>query len=163
MGDDEQKEELNHIVEGADYGWPYVYADQKLNPERQPKDVSPQEYAKHTTPPVLLYQAHSAPIALTFYSGKMFPSDYAGDAFIAMHGSWNRKTATGYKVVRVHFENGKPIRFDDFLTGFLTDNGSTEFGRVTGLAVGPDGSLFVSDDSGGNIYRVTYQTKSVSK
>ena len=72
-----------------------------------------------------------------------------------MHGSWNRSKPVGYKVVRLHFENGKPTRFDDFLTGFLVNNNTAVFGRPVGVAVHPDGSLFVSDDTNGVIYRVS--------
>ncbi|MFN8390136.1 MAG: PQQ-dependent sugar dehydrogenase [Bdellovibrionota bacterium] len=156
LGDTEQKEELNLIEEGNDYGWPFVYADRKLNAERQPEGIKPEEYAKRTTPPALLYDAHCAPISFLFYRGGLFPNEYRTDAFVAMHGSWNRADATGYKVVRVRFDNGRPVATEDFLTGFLVDNGTKEFGRVTGLAVDSDGSLLVSDDADGNIYRVRY-------
>jgi len=97
-----------------------------------------------------------------FYRGYQFPAEYRGDAFVAFRGSWNRATATGYKVVRVHFENGEPApvagRMDaveDFLTGFLLDN-DHQFGRLAGLASDIDGSLLVSEDSNGVIYRVAY-------
>ncbi len=77
------------------------------------------------------------------------------DAFIAMRGSWNRSRPVGYKVVRVHFENGQPVRFEDFLTGFLVDNNRAHFGRLVGVAVHNDGSLLVSDDTNGVVYRVS--------
>ena len=100
---------------------------------------------------------HSSPLDFVFYTGRQFPKDYQGDAFATMHGSWDRVPAAGYKVVRVHFEHGKPVRFEDFLTGFLLPDGHTQFGRPCGLAVSPDGALFFTDDSNGVIYRVGYQ------
>ena len=106
--------------------------------------------------PALTYQAHSSPIAFLIYTADQFPADYQGDAFVAMRGSWNRGEATGYKVVRVQFENGQPTGFEDFITGWLMEDGMSQFGRVAGLAVMPDGSLLVSDDSNGVIYRVSY-------
>jgi glucose/arabinose dehydrogenase len=87
----------------------------------------------------------------------MFPTEYKGDALVAFHGSWNREPASGYEVVRVRFENGKPVRFEPFMTGFLMPSGRNQFGRPAGLAVMKDGSLLVSDDDGGVIYRVTYK------
>jgi glucose/arabinose dehydrogenase len=93
---------------------------------------------------------------MAFYSGSRFPAEYRNDAFIAMRGSWNRSTPVGYKVVRLHFENGKPVRFDDFLTGFLVNGNKAHFGRLVGVALHPDGSLFVSDDTNGVIYRITH-------
>jgi glucose/arabinose dehydrogenase len=96
---------------------------------------------------------------LIFYSGKMFPPDYKGDAFVAFHGSWNRTKRTGYSVVRIHFKDGKPAGgYDDFLTGFMTDPSKPEvWGRPVGLLELPDGSLLVSDDGGYKIWRVSYQ------
>ncbi|HEX6981512.1 MAG TPA: sorbosone dehydrogenase family protein, partial [Balneolaceae bacterium] len=83
--------------------------------------------------------------------------EYKNDAFVTFHGSWNRKPASGYLVSRVHFENGKPVKFEDFITGFLSDDGKSQFGRVTGITVHSDGSLLITDDSNGIIYRVAYE------
>ncbi|WP_423147876.1 PQQ-dependent sugar dehydrogenase [Rubrolithibacter danxiaensis] len=156
LGDEEQKEELNQIKQDANYGWPYIYGEGKYNPSDRPKgDTTYNQYLKSTTLPTLTYQAHSAPMQLIFYTGSSFPAEYKNDAFITMRGSWNRSVPAGYKVVRLHFENGKPVRFDDFLTGFLINNNRAHFGRLVGLAVHPDGSLLVSDDTNGVIYRVS--------
>lgn len=158
LGDDDQKEEVNQIKQGGNYGWPYIYGEGKYNPGDRPEgDTTYQQYLSLTTLPALTYQAHSAPMQMAFYSGTKFPQEYRGDAFVAMRGSWNRSQPVGYKVVRLHFENGKPVRFDDFLTGFLLNNNKAHMGRLVGVAVHTDGSLLVSDDTNGVIYRVSYQ------
>jgi glucose/arabinose dehydrogenase len=157
MGNDEPPEELNRIEEHGDYGWPLVWGDRQINRVFSRPDLNTKQYSQTTVPSVLAYQAHSAPIAMIFYTGTQFPPDYRNDAFVAFHGSWNRSPASGYKVARIHFENGQPQRFEDFLTGFLVDNGKVQVGRVAGLAVMKDGSLLVSDDSNGVIYRVRYR------
>lgn len=156
LGDNEQEEELNQIVQNGNYGWPYIYGDGNYNPgDDPPGDTTYQQYLSITKLPSLGYQAHSAPMQLAFYTGQLFPEEYRNDAFIAMRGSWNRSEPAGYKVVRIHFENGKPVSFMDFLTGFLVDNNKSHFGRLVGVAVHPDGSLLVSDDTNGVIYRIT--------
>ena len=157
LGDEEQKEELNLLVEGADYGWPYIFGDGKYNPSDRPKgDTTYQEYLAKTTLPTLLYTAHASPLEVEFYNGTQFPEEYRGDAFVAFRGSWNRSTPVGYKVARLRFENGKPTGFEDFLTGFLVNNNQAHFARPVGLAVHTDGSLLVSDDTNGVIYRISY-------
>jgi glucose/arabinose dehydrogenase len=105
----------------------------------------------------LMYEAHAAPMAMKFYPGSQFPAEYQNDAFVAMRGSWNRTQPSGYKIIRVHFENGKPTRADDFVTGFLVDNNRSQFGRPVGVTTYLDGSLLFSDDNKGVIYRVSYQ------
>jgi glucose/arabinose dehydrogenase len=157
LGDDEQKEELNLIKQNANYGWPYIFGEGKYNPgDNPPGDTTYQQYLAITTLPTLLYDAHAAPMQMAFYTGSKFPQEYRNDAFVAMRGSWNRSKPSGYKVVRIHYENGKPVRIDDFLTGFLVDNNRSHFARLVGVAMHPDGSLLVSDDTNGVIYRVTY-------
>jgi glucose/arabinose dehydrogenase len=157
LGDNAQQEELNKIVQNADYGWPYIYEKDKYNPaDRPPGDTTYQQYLLKTTPPELMYQAHAAPLAMAFYTGTQFPAEYQNDAFIAMRGSWNRSSPVGYSVVRVHFENGEPVRFEDFLTGFLVNNNKAHFARLVGVTMHPDGSLLVSDDTNGVIYRIAY-------
>lgn len=158
LGDEEQVEELNAIKQDANYGWPYIHGAGKYNPttERPEGDTTYNQYLKLTTLPTLPYQAHAAPMQMAFYTGSTFPAEYKNDAFIAMRGSWNRSVPAGYKVVRLHFENGKPVRFEDFLTGFLINNNKSHFGRLVGVAVHPDGSLLVSDDTNGVIYRISH-------
>jgi glucose/arabinose dehydrogenase len=115
-----------------------------------------------TTPDVLM-QAHSAPLNIAFYDGKDlpagsgFPAEYKGDAFVALHGSWNRGSRTGYEVVRVplHGQGKASGEYEDFVTGFVTDDGKV-WGRPVGIAVAKDGSLLVSDDGSGSIWRISY-------
>lgn len=160
LGDEVQIEELNRIEQGKKYGWPYVYGMSGLNPHiNPPEGITLDQWAKQSTEPVLGYIAHSAPMQMAFYDGNAFPADYRGDAFIAMRGSWNRRPPSGYEVVRVNFENGKPVGFEKFLEGFLLQQENGKYGylaRLTGIAIGKDGSLFVADDSNGVIYKVTY-------
>jgi glucose/arabinose dehydrogenase len=159
------REELNRIVDGGNYGWPFCFENRRVDPliSEAPKGLTRREYCAATQPPVLTYTAHSAPIAFTFYDGAQFPADYQGDAFLALRGSWNRTPPSGYKVVRVHFEGGSPVSMENFLTGFELDPArrnhpvSYAFARVAGVAVAGDGALLVSDDANGIIYRVSYQ------
>lgn len=159
LGDNEQHEELNHIVEGKQYGWPYIYDDGKFNPQDEPAgDVSLQEWAERSVEPLGFYTPHAAPMQMTFYTATQFPADYRGDAFFALRGSWNRKPPSGYEVARVHFEGGKPVKFEAFAQGFLSREGDrwVHHGRLAGLAQAKDGSLLVSDDTNGIIYRIAY-------
>jgi glucose/arabinose dehydrogenase len=156
LGDDVPQEELNKLEEGKHYGWPLVYEDRKVIPLKDTPEAELQEFAKKTEPPALGYQAHSAPIQMTFYTGDQFPAEYRNDAFVCMRGSWNRKPPAGYEVVRIRFDpSGKPVKFEQFLTGFLL-KGPEHFARLAGIAQARDGSLFVGDDTNGVIYRVTY-------
>lgn len=157
-GDDQPPEELNKLIAQGDYGWPGCFGDRRPDLFFVGRTVTDKEaHCRATQPAVLTYQAHSAPIALVFYTGRQFPPDYRNDAFVAMHGSWNRAPVTGYKVVRLRFENGRPVRFEDFLTGFLIEDGKAHFGRPAGLAVTRDGALLVSDDTNGVVYRIAYR------
>jgi len=142
-------EHLNILKDGKWYGWPQCYLPGKPNPEYPGADCSGVE------PPALTVQAHSAPLGLAFYAGTMFPAEYAGDAFMTYHGSWDRSVPTGAKVVRVHVQNGRPVSAVDFVTGWQLANGS-RWGRPVGLLVMPDGALLVSDDTGDRIWRVSY-------
>lgn len=157
LGDNEQKEELNHITENGIYGWPYIYADGKYNKADKPKDMNWKEYAEKTTMPELLFTAHSAPMSLKFYKGNMFPASYKNSALVTFRGSWNRKPACGYKIMKVDFENGKPVRSEDFVTGFLFNDGASVFARLVGLTELPDGSVLVTDDTNGVIYRISFK------
>lgn len=158
LGADEPPEELNHIEEGKHYGWPFVYGDRKTIPiERHEAVGSLKEFAGTTQPPALALQAHSSPLAMVFYTGGQLGDEYRNDAFLALHGSWNRASPVGYKVVRIRFKDGKPAGYEDFLSGFLVTDGDRPytFGRPAGLAVMKDGSLLVGDDENGVIYRIS--------
>ena len=93
---------------------------------------------------------------MAFYTGAQFPAAFRGGAFVAFHGSWNRSIPTGYKVVYVHVQDGRPVSVSDFLTGFLPDLHGSPWARPVGLLVLRDGSLLVSDDTGGYVFRVHY-------
>jgi glucose/arabinose dehydrogenase len=143
-------EELNIVRAGGDYGWPYCYGDRIPSPEYH--DAA---RCAPTIPPALGFQAHSAPLGITFLTNAtMFPSDYRADALVAFHGSWNRAIPTGAKVVRVHVLNGLPVSYDDFITGWQRHDGS-RWGRPVDVLVARDGSVLISDDLSGTIYRVS--------
>ena len=157
-GNDIPPEELNRIQGAAHYGWPFCYGERVVDRylPAEPTGSTKEEFCGRTAAAVLTYQAHSAPIQMAFYTGSQFPAAYRNDAFVAMRGSWNRAVPTGYKVVRVHFTNGQPTRISDFVTGFLSADGNSYSARLAGVAVARDGSLLVSDDTNGAIYRVAY-------
>jgi glucose/arabinose dehydrogenase len=100
-------------------------------------------------------------LGMLFYEGKMFPADCQGDAFVALHGSWNRTSRTGYKIIRIKFKNGTPVGgYDDFVTGWMLGEDKPEvWGRPVGLLVLKDGSMLITDDGGNKIWRVTYAKK----
>jgi glucose/arabinose dehydrogenase len=157
-GNDLPPEELNAIVAGNDYGWPYCYGNREPDPIIQdPPDTTKAAYCAGTEPPVLLSQAHEAPIGMAFYTGESFPERYLNGAFVAFRGSWNRKPATGYRVGFIPFEGGQPQAGEDFVDGFLIQDGSATFGRPAGIAVAPDGALLFTDDTNGIVYRVQYE------
>jgi Raf kinase inhibitor-like YbhB/YbcL family protein len=157
LGDEVQAEELNRLEQGKQYGWPHVYGAGDIYPQSTPVGgVTKEQWRAQSTPMVLGYTAHAAPMQMKFYRGTSFPVEFAGDAFATMRGSWNRNPASGYEVVRIHFENGQPKSVEPFLTGFLTDGGKTHFARPVGLAVAKDGSLLMADDANGVIYRISY-------
>ena len=162
LGDGLVPDYLTHVQQGGFYGWPYSYLGPHPDPDYGSK--RPDMVAKAIVPD-LLFHAHSAPLGLVFYEGAQFPADYKGDAFVALHGSWNSGAPTGYKVVRVRFRDGKPIGgYENFLTGFW-DGASKPgqparvWGRPAGLAVETDGSLLIADDAGKVIWRVSYTGK----
>ena len=153
LGDDVPAEELNILVPGGpveDFGWPYCYENRTPNPE-----YADARRCVATVAPALEMQAHSAPLGMVFYDRDQFPVEYRGDLFLAFHGSWNRSEPTGYKVVRIRVEDGQPVSYEDFATGWLTGAGSV-LGRPVAVEVGPDGSLYVSDDGEGRIWRVRW-------
>jgi glucose/arabinose dehydrogenase len=162
LGDDLVPDYLTRLQQGAFFGWPYAWlTPDRLDPRRMNGITSERpDLAALTTTPDVLFQAHSAPLGLRFYTGTQFPQPWRNGAFVALHGSWNRNTGTGYKVVFVPFDaSGRPTgAYEDFLTGFLTDpTGPDTWGRPVGLLVLPNGSLLVSDDGNGRIYRVSYR------
>ena len=165
LGDDEQPEEFNKLVEGSFYGWPWIYADDRYNPaDNPPEGKSMADLANDADEPLPMYTAHAAPLQMTFYTGGMFPDEFVGDAFIVMRGSWNRKPPSGYEVVRVKFDDdGNPSEMEPFATGWLRKMGDEKWGhmgRLAGCAMLPDGSLLVGDDTNGVVYRITYDTAS---
>jgi glucose/arabinose dehydrogenase len=157
LGDNIPPEELNRLIEGKNYGWPYVYGDRKVDPRFANAQKLTPEFVQKSEPPVFTYTPHTAPIWMMFYSGDHFPQEYKNDAFAAFHGSWNRIPAAGFEVVRIHFDHGRPVEIKSFVSGFLIENGEAQFGRPAGLAQMKDGSLLISDDSNGVIYRLRYQ------
>lgn len=159
LGNEHQREELNRLERGAQYGWPYIYADGGWNPQDEPPGgLTMAQWDSISRRPALTYTAHAAPMQMAFYDGGMFPAGYAGDAFVAMRGSWNRKPPSGYQIVRVRFDAGKPVAFEPFVTGFLQTEGGRhgQLARLAGVAVARDGALLFSDDENGVIYRVSY-------
>ena len=159
LGDEVQPEELNKILQGKRYGWPHIWGDGGVNPQSTPAgEVTKAQWKAVSVPMALGYKAHAAPMQLVFANGGgNFPAEYAGDAFVTMRGSWNRKEAAGYEIVRVRFSNGQPQRFEPFVTGFLTDRGRTHIARPVGLAWAKDGALLMADDANGVLYRIAYQ------
>jgi glucose/arabinose dehydrogenase len=162
LGDELVPDYLTHVEPGGFYGWPYSYLGQHPDPDLGTKRPDLQVKA---VMPDLLFHAHSAPLGLVFYEGTQFPAAYKGDAFVALHGSWNSAAPTGYKVVRVPFKNGRPIgTYENFVTGFWNGVGrpgtpARVWGRPAGLAVAKDGSLLIADDAGKVVWRVTYKAR----
>jgi glucose/arabinose dehydrogenase len=148
---------ITHVQPGGFYGWPWWY----MGPHQDPR-LSGQRAdlkSKVITPDVIL-QPHNASLEMAFYDGTQFPAEYQGDIFAAEHGSWNRSPRTGYEVIRVplHQTGHATGDYEDFLTGFVVDDKSV-WGRPVGVATAPDGSLLVSDDGSGSIWRITYTGK----
>ena len=155
LGDDLVPDYATDVKRDAFYGWPFSYMGQNPDPRRAGERP---DLVKRAIVPSVLIQAHSAPITLAFYTGKLFPERYRGGAFVTLHGSWNRTQRTGYKVIHIPFRNGKPAGgYDDFVIGWAPDpKARTVWGRPAGLLVLRDGSLLISDDGAGVIWRVSY-------
>jgi glucose/arabinose dehydrogenase len=157
LGNDLVPDYITHVQEGGFYGWPWWYMGGNQDPRMAGKH--PELKAKVITPDVLL-QPHNASLEMTFYEGTQFPAEYRGDIFASEHGSWNRQPRAGYEVIRVplHQTGHATGEYEDFLTGFVIDDESV-WGRPVGVAVATDGSLLVSDDASGSIWRVSYTGK----
>lgn len=156
LGDNLPPDYITRVREGAFFGWPWYYIGNHDDPRHL--GARPDLAGRATTPDVLV-QPHSAPLQITFYpritGPAAFPTQFQGDAFVALHGSWNRATRTGYKVVRIPLQSGVPTgEYEDFLTGFVRDNDSV-WGRPVGVAVAHDGALLVTDDANNAIWRVS--------
>jgi glucose/arabinose dehydrogenase len=158
LGDNLVPDYVTRVRDNAFYGWPWYYIGAHEDPRH--KGERPDLAGQVTTPDVLL-QPHSAPLGLSFYQAPVgapaaFPKDAEGDAFVALHGSWNRAERTGYKIVRIRLHDGIPSgAYEDFMTGFVVDNDSV-WGRPVGVAVAHDGALLVTEDGNGAIWRVAY-------
>jgi glucose/arabinose dehydrogenase len=158
LGDNLVPDYVTSVKEHGFYGWPWFYIGQHDDPRA--KLPRPEDKTKESViVPDVLVQAHSASLGLTFYDGTQFPKEYRGDAFAAEHGSWNRAIKSGHEVIRVPLDKGKSNGVqEDFLTGFLTADG-TPWGRPVGVAVGKDGSLYVTDETSAAIWKVSYTGK----
>lgn len=157
LGDGLVPDYLTRLQKGGFYGWPYSY----LGAHPQPNFAfrRPDLVAKAIVPD-LLFESHSAPLGLAFYEGTQFPKEYKGDAFVALHGSWNAAAPRGYMVARVPFKDGRPQGYyESFMTGFWASGtvSAEVWGRPVGLAVASDGSLLVADDVGEKIWRISYK------
>ncbi len=154
LGDDLPPDYFTSLKDGGFYGWPYSYIGSNVDPRVKPQ--KPELVARAIIPDVLL-GAHVAPLQFAFYTGKQFPETYRGGAFVAEHGSWNRAARSGYQIAFVAFKNGKPSADPvPFVTGLVPDPSQSDVnGRPVGVAVAPDGSLLVSDDGAGVIYRIS--------
>jgi glucose/arabinose dehydrogenase len=157
MGEDQVPDYVTDVRDGAFYGWPYAFIGPHEDSRRRGERP---DLVRKTIPPALLVQAHSATLGIAFYEGTMFPPEYRGSAFVACHGSWNRALRTGYKVIRIPFRDGRPTGgYDDFVTGWMTDERSRKvWGRPVGVLVLADGSLLISDDGAGKVWRVSYSS-----
>ncbi len=152
LGSDLVPDYLTAVKDGGFYGWPYSYFGRHVDTRVQPP--RPDLVGKAIVPDYAL-GSHVAPLGLTFYEGSLLPQRYAGGAFIGEHGSWNRRPLSGYKVVFVKFEGGRPVGIkEDVLTGFVDADGNA-LGRPVGVAVDRAGALLVADDVGNVIWRVT--------
>ena len=157
LGDDLVPDYATSVKDGGFYGWPYSYIGENYDPRYI---GSFPDLVKRTIVPDVLLPAHAAALGITFYTGNQFPQRFRNGGFVALHGSWNRSVASGYKVVFFPMVNGKPGPIEDFLTGFLASVGANDtsidqWGRPVGVTVARDGSLLVSDDTGNRIWRVS--------
>ena len=153
LGDNLPPDYITHVQDGGFYGWPWYYLGNHQDPRHAGEHP---ELADKVIVPDVLVEAHSASLEMTFYDGRQFPEEYRGDAFAAEHGSWNREHLTGYKVIRAIMRDGKATgEYEDFMTGFITPDGKV-WGRPVGVAIAHDGSLIVTEDGNGTVWRVSY-------
>ena len=151
LGDDLPPDRVNILREGGFYGWPQCYLPNTPNPEYESQST----VCSNAIGPAVELPAHTAPLGIAFYQGSMFPPEYSGDAFVAEHGSWNRSYPIGYQVVRIEVEDGRPVGgWRHFVFGW--QEGRSRWGRPVDVLVLPDGSILISDDEGGRIYRMIY-------
>ncbi len=150
MGDDIPPDELNHAtVKGLHFGFPFIHGNDVIDPEFGDES----DKIKYTKP-VRELGPHVAALGMRFYTGKMFPEEYHNQIFIAEHGSWNRSSKIGYRITLVRLQDNTAVSYEPFIEGWLKDE--KVFGRPVDLEIMPDGSMLVSDDFGGRIYRITY-------
>jgi len=157
LGDDLVPDYATSLKDGGFYGWPYSYIGQHYDPRYV--GALP-DLVKRATVPDVLIPSHSAPLGLAFYTGTQFPQRYRNGVFVALHGSWNRSAAAGYKVAFVPMNGGRPGPLEDFLTGFVASDGSnstqiSSWGRPVGVTVAHDGGLLISDDGGNRIWKIS--------
>lgn len=154
LGDNLVPDYITHVQDGGFYGWPWWYMGGHQDPRHKGKH--PELKDKVITPDVILHP-HNASLGMTFYDGKQFPAEYQGDIFAAEHGSWNRSVRVGYELIRVplHQTGHASGEYEDFMTGFVVDNGHV-WGRPVGVTVAADGSLLVTDDGSKSIWRISY-------
>jgi glucose/arabinose dehydrogenase len=157
LGDNLPPDYVTQVREGAFYGWPWYYIGDHLDPRHAGERA---DLAGKITAPDVLIQPHSAPLEMTFYEATggpaAFPAQYRGDAFVALHGSWNRSKRTGYKIVRVKLADGRPVgSYEDFVTGFVADYHNV-WGRPVGVAVAHDGALLFTEDGNDTLWRVAH-------
>jgi len=152
LGDDMPPDELNQWTTTEEhFGFPYCHGGDIPDPE-----FGADKKCRQFTAPVWKFKAHMAPLGLRFYRGKQFSVEYKNQLFVAEHGSWNRSEPQGYRVVSVKFKQGKPVSEQVFIDGWLTKDGKV-LGRPVDILEMPDGSLLISDDKLGVIYRVEYK------
>ncbi len=153
MGDDLPPDYATRVSVGAFYGWPWYYIGRHEDPRHLGERP---DLADRLTIPDVLIQPHSAPLGIAFYEGAAFPAQYLGDAFVTLHGSWNRAERTGYKVIRLRMHDGQPSgEYEDFLTGFVTSKDAV-WGRPVGVTFLHDGSMLVSEDANGTVWRISH-------
>ncbi|GAB3012547.1 sorbosone dehydrogenase family protein [Cyclobacterium sediminis] len=155
LGNDLVPDYVTSVKKGGWYGWPYSYYGQIKDPRW--KDAPHEDLVAKSIIPDVPVGSHTASLGLTFYTSDAFPNSFINGAFVGQHGSWNREQLSGYKVIFIPFDNGKPKKPIDFLTGFIANEDGTEvYGRPVCVAVAPDGSLLINDDDGGLIWKVSY-------